>query len=86
MTDLRGSQGPFTNIQGGYWSGTEFHTGGAWGFNFANGSQGLVSQGVLFAAWAVRPGDVASVPEPGAWLLMGVGFVGLVAARGWWGR
>ena len=73
-----------TNIQRFYWSGTEFDSSNAWGFDFSFGNQGVdfkgsdfTSTGRLFA-WAVRSGDVAAVPEPGTMLLMSTGLFGLL--------
>ncbi len=77
-TNLIGNQGPFTNIQPIYWSGTEFVFGQAWGFAFVNGNQG-VGTGDR-SAWAVRPGDT-TVPEPGSLALISTGLVGLGGLR-----
>lgn len=66
--------GPFSNLQPhGYWSSTEYaHApSDAWHFSFDGGFQRSLS-GIDLYAWAVRPGDIAAVPVPGAvWLLGG---------------
>ncbi|MDO8291095.1 MAG: PEP-CTERM sorting domain-containing protein [Parvibaculum sp.] len=79
----------FTNVQFAYWSGTTdafYTTSYAWMFrNF--GYQSLSHQDGELFAWAVRPGDVASVaapiPEPETYALMlaGFGFLGVMALR-----
>ena len=78
-----------TGIQLGYWSGTErfpaspgnANSGFAWLFNFAVGIQGAEPEVGFLHAWAVRPGDVAAVPEPASLLLIGIGALGLGWAR-----
>jgi hypothetical protein len=73
--------GPFDDVQtGNYWSGKEFDSDDAWGFNiFFGGYQGFDRQGVSHYAWAVRAGDVpAVVPVPAAAWLFGSGLIGLI--------
>jgi hypothetical protein len=72
-----------TNIQPGYWSGTQFDSSGAWLFSFENGGQSVGGMTGLLPAWAVRPGDVAAIPEPETYalLLAGLGLMGFVARR-----
>lgn len=79
------NSGPFTNMQSDvYWSGLEYWPYiSAWGFSTANGGQGEDQEWYDFYAWAVRPGDVAAVPEADTWamLLAGLGLVGVAARR-----
>ena len=76
----------FTNLQiYVYWSGSEYapFPGGAWDFNTYNGDQGSIIyyKDHLLLAWAVRPGDVAAVPVPGAFWLFGSAMVGLMGLK-----
>lgn len=70
-----------------YWSGTEYSpgSGGAWYFDTSAGYQAGYKNGdelgASFYAWAVRPGDVAAVPVPGAVWLFGSGLMGLLGFR-----
>lgn len=79
--------GPFTNLDFpyGYWSGTPSGTLSiaAWRFMFDQGAQTTWFKEDPMYAWAVRDGDVAPVPEPGADILMLLG-VGAVAWRVSW--
>ncbi|MDH5300024.1 MAG: PEP-CTERM sorting domain-containing protein [Gammaproteobacteria bacterium] len=58
-------------------------------FGVSNGTQGTVAPGFEAFVWAVRDGDVttertpptARVPAPGAFALIGLGLLGMVAAR-----
>jgi len=64
---LASLEAQFDGVQSGfYWSGTEFIAGNrAWGFRAGNGMPGDLSQELMMAVVAVRPGDVAApVPEP----------------------
>jgi hypothetical protein len=58
-----------SNVQGGYWSGTEYATdpAGAWFFTFIaypGGHYGVdIRKGSGFSGWAVRDGDVQENPD-----------------------
>ena len=75
----------FSNVQASlYWSGTEYapNTNFAWAFDNRGGLQGSDRKSTnLLYAWAVRDGDVTTVPEPGAFAMFGVGLLGLVIRR-----
>jgi len=79
--------GDFLNMQSTiYWSGTDYAPipGYAWLLLTVGGSQGNAAKvnGSLYAV-AVRPGDVAAIPEPQtyAMLLAGLGAVGVAVRR-----
>lgn len=68
----------FTNLQSdGYWSQTQYDASFAWVFNFGYGLQGPDQKVLGYYAWAVRDGDVAVVPAPGAAWLLGTGVLAL---------
>lgn len=76
--------GPFSNLQPNpYWSGTEYapNTSLAWHFFFYDGGQGFNNKTNGVYAWAVRPGDIAAVPVPGAVWLFGGALALLGAVR-----
>jgi len=70
-----------------YWSGTgdnfNLNNGfdNAWIFHTDFGNQHYTGKGVQHYAWAVRPGDVAAVPVPGAFWLFGSGLIGLLSFK-----
>ncbi len=68
-----------TNVQLRHWSGTEFGTIVAWVFRFDNGGGFGHLKNEVNGAWAVRPGDVLSVPapEPTTTALLALGLLGL---------
>jgi hypothetical protein len=67
-----------TDVQSGYWSGSEFDSSFAWSFGFGSGFQGVRDKNVNVYGWAVRSGDVSAVPVPAAVWLFGSGLIGLV--------
>ena len=73
--------GPFSNMQSWvYWSGTAFAPSPAdvaWDFRTDIGFQLNYFQSDDFFAVAVRPGDIAPIPEPGTSAMLGVGVLGL---------
>lgn len=80
--------GPFSNVQSDYyWSGAEYAPNTdevAWSFDTGYGGQyGAYKNYNFMYAWAVRPGQVAAVPEPEtyAMLLAGLGLLGFTARR-----
>lgn len=78
--------GPYTNFQSNcYWSGTENaqNPSYAWGFNTHAGNQYVSGKANSFYVLAVRPGDVAAVPEAQTYalILAGLGLVGWRARR-----
>jgi hypothetical protein len=78
------NSGPFTNLQSfSYWSGTASAPFpiGAWAFVTAVGSQNPEFIGNPLYAMAVRPGDVATIPEPSAVVLALAGLIVLGVAR-----
>ncbi len=76
--------GNFQNLQSGvYWSGTEYAPSpdAAWLFLTHVGYQDFGWKNQFFFAMAVRPGDVAVVPEPQTYALMLAGLTALALAR-----
>ena len=66
-----------------YWSGSEYAPSpyNAWACGTAYGSQYYDDKIYPYYAWAVRPGDVAAVPVPGAFWLFGSAMVGLMGLK-----
>lgn len=69
-----------------FWSGTPFYDQRyAWVFDSGEGDQDYYMKSQTFYAWAVRDGDVASVPEPSTLLItipmLGSGLLWAVRTR-----
>lgn len=78
------NRGPFQNVQRDtYWSEAfaPLTANYAWEFNTTFGLQYVIEQYYEFHAWAVRDGDIATVPEPAGVLLFGLSLAVLVATR-----
>ena len=82
--------GPFKNLQSYVsWSGTEYASDTRYAWNFGTYSGGHYASGGQYAnfkyyyfyALAVRPGDVAAVPEPGLVALLLSGLAGVMVMR-----
>jgi len=76
--------GLFLNLQPDrYYSGTDYPLFQYWHpyFNFGHGYQDAYIEGIKRYAWAVRDGDVAPIPEPSTYLLLGSGLIGLAWFR-----
>ena len=76
--------GPFKNLQSSvYWSGTEYapDPDSVWRFGTGGGGQDVTSKDDGLPALAVRPGDVATVPEPGMVALLLSGLAGVMVMR-----
>jgi hypothetical protein len=75
----------FNKLVGGYyWSATEYENKEllvAWAFNMAGGSMGSATKGNRLPGFAVRTGEISSVPIPGAILLLGAGLLGIAGIR-----
>jgi hypothetical protein len=74
---------PFVNLDyRGIWFGTESAaTDSAWQMHYHFGFLGLTSIDDTSRAWAVRDGDVATVPEPPEMLLLMTGLTALFFGR-----
>lgn len=70
----------FSNVKAtSYWSDSEYapSPNSAWFFYAFNGYQFNNYKYAQIYAWAVRPGDIAAVPVPGAVWLFGSGLMGV---------
>jgi len=80
-----GNTNPFGNLENyNYWSDTSYSSDCAWYFNFNDGNQTWGYKIYYFYAWAVRPGNVSTVPEPGILILLGISIMSVAGLRRWW--
>jgi hypothetical protein len=71
--------GPFSNVQAShYWSESALNSSNAWDVNIGSGLQNNDGKNINLFAWAVRSGDVSTVPVPAAVWLFGSGLIGLL--------
>jgi hypothetical protein len=76
------SKGPFTNLEGEYWSSGEYEPGlYAWAFSFDDRIGTSTPESIPLFALAVHPGELAPVPIPGAILLFVSGLLGFAVVR-----
>jgi hypothetical protein len=81
---LGGGTESFLNVQSyAYWLGEEYapYTNNAWAFITVYGDQTNYLKSDSFYSWAVRAGDVSSVPVPAAAWLFGTALLGLVGVK-----
>jgi len=74
----------FSNLQSfSYWLGTSYSgdSNKAWYLSTATGMQNYIGKGSQFYVLAVRNGDVAAVPLPGAVWLFSSAFVGVLYSK-----
>ncbi len=82
--DTSGSVGPFSNAHThAYWSETEYSPDPVftWTFFTRNGNQTYSGKYNQFYAWAVSPGQIATVPVPASVWLFGTGLLGLLGLK-----
>jgi hypothetical protein len=77
------NSGPFKNIQKlpGYGLATPYAPDPTqiWAFNPSSGIQAALSRTSGGFGWPVHDGDIAAVPEPQTYALMGLGLIGIAA-------
>jgi hypothetical protein len=74
----------FLNVQSDvYWYGEEYAPSdlNAWAFHTVDGYQNIITKNVTYHSWAVRAGDVSTVPVPAAAWLFGTALLGLVGVK-----
>ncbi|UOA09827.1 DUF1566 domain-containing protein [Methylobacter sp. S3L5C] len=83
-TTNNGNYSLFTNVnRASYWSGTEYtgYVNYAWKFDIGIGEQYHNPMSEMFYGLAVRAGDVAAVPLPGAIWLFLTGIIGVMGLK-----